>query len=121
MRTGTIVAAALLCVLVGCKTGGFGNGRIVPDPAVAAVAAEQAGMSVGDIARAADMYVLKCAKCHQFYDPADYGDASWSKWMTKMSRKTKLTPEEDDLLERYLEAYRKRPPNPSVEQPGTTQ
>ena len=121
MRTGTIVAAALLCVLVGCKTGGFGNGRIVPDPAVAAVAAEQAGMSVSDIARAADMYVLKCAKCHQFYDPADYGDASWSKWMTKMSRKTKLSSDEDDLLRSYLEAYRKRSTTSAAEQSGTAQ
>src|SRR5438094_8148025 len=49
------------------------------------------------------LYVAKCAKCHKFYDPAKYSDAEWHKWMTKMSKKSKLTPEQSELLSRYID------------------
>src|SRR5206468_6632914 len=49
------------------------------------------------------LYVAKCAKCHKFYDPAKYSDAEWHKWMAKMSKKSKLTPEQSDLLSRYID------------------
>jgi len=52
------------------------------------------------------LYVNKCARCHKFYDPAGYGAAEWKSWMTKMSRKAKLEPEQTTLLAEYLEAYR---------------
>lgn len=98
-------AAALM--LAGCATGPLGSDAIVPAPADAALAAERVGMPAADIARAAGLYALKCAKCHKFYDPAAYPDAEWHTWMTKMSRKSRLEPAEESLLLRYLDAARK--------------
>jgi uncharacterized protein YceK len=49
------------------------------------------------------LYVAKCAKCHKFYDPAKYSDQEWEKWMTKMSKKAKLKPEQEAMLARYIE------------------
>ncbi len=36
------------------------------------------------------IYVGKCAKCHEFYEPRKYSEADWRKWMGKMSEKSKL-------------------------------
>ena len=49
------------------------------------------------------LYVAKCAKCHKFYDPAKYSDEEWHKWMVKMSKKSKLTPEQSEILSRYID------------------
>lgn len=51
---------------------------------------------------AEDLYNAKCTKCHKHYDPAPYSGADWEMWMRKMSRKSKLKPEQDALLRRYL-------------------
>jgi Dihaem cytochrome c. len=48
------------------------------------------------------LYVAKCAKCHKFYDPAKYSEADWQIWMTKMSKKAKLKPEQEEILSRYI-------------------
>ena len=50
----------------------------------------------------------KGAKCHKFYDPAGYNDPEWRTWMTKMSKKSRLQPDEDDVLTRYLNASRRQ-------------
>ncbi len=52
------------------------------------------------------IYVAKCAKCHRFYEPANYTETEWRTWMEKMNKKAKLKPEQDELLNRYLDAYR---------------
>ena len=52
------------------------------------------------------LYVVKCARCHKFYNPANYSDAKWREWMDKMSRKAKLKPEQKETLSEYLEAFR---------------
>jgi hypothetical protein len=52
------------------------------------------------------LYVAKCAKCHKFYEPRNYNEVEWRKWMDAMSRKSKLKPEQDKLLNTYLDAYR---------------
>ena len=49
------------------------------------------------------LYVAKCAKCHKFYDPAKYSDEEWHKWMVKMSKKSKLTPEQSEMLSHYID------------------
>lgn len=51
-------------------------------------------------------YVAKCAKCHKFYEPRDYDAGEWKRWMDAMSRKSNLKPDQEDLLRKYLEAYR---------------
>ena len=50
--------------------------------------------------------VIKCARCHKFYNPAGYSDAKWHEWMDKMSKKAKLKPEQKELLSKYLETFR---------------
>ena len=62
---------------------------------------------VNEKAGARKLYVAKCAKCHKFYDPAKYSDEEWKVWMGKMSKKSKLTPEQERSLSQYIEeAYR---------------
>lgn len=63
-------------------------------------------LSLEDQAAARRLSNAKCVKCHKFYDPAKYSDAQWQSWMTKMSRKAKLKPNETELLSRYLDGYR---------------
>jgi hypothetical protein len=48
------------------------------------------------------LYVAKCAKCHKFHEPAKYSEADWQMWMTKMSKKAKLKPEQEKILSRYI-------------------
>ena len=107
MRSRLHAIFATAALLAGCATSRLGSDAIVPAPAEAAVAAQRAGMRPADITRAADLYVLKCAKCHKFYDPASYPDAEWRTWMTKMSKKSRLEADENDLLTRYLGASRR--------------
>src|SRR5438874_12132245 len=56
-----------------------------------------------ETATARKLYVVKCAKCHKFYDPAKYSDEDWQKWMTKMGKKAKLKPEQQEMLSQYIE------------------
>src|SRR5437667_6761367 len=60
-------------------------------------------LPVDETAAARKLYVAKCAKCHKFYDPAKYSGEEWQKWMAKMSKKSKLTPEQSEVLARYIE------------------
>jgi hypothetical protein len=52
------------------------------------------------------VYVAKCAKCHRFYEPKNYTDADWERWMGKMSRKARLKADQEELMKRYLGDYR---------------
>ncbi len=69
-------------------------------------AANVAGLSPQEVSEATKLYVAKCARCHKFYNPAEYSDAEWHSWMTKMGRKARLKPDQQELLSRYLEAFR---------------
>ena len=62
-----------------------------------------ADVPIDETSVARRLYVDKCAKCHKFYDPAKYSDAEWHKWMAKMSKKSKLTPEQSEILSRYID------------------
>ncbi|PYJ07003.1 MAG: hypothetical protein DME25_04855 [Verrucomicrobia bacterium] len=64
--------------------------------------------SGGDPA-ARKLYVAKCARCHKFYDPAQYSDAEWQKWMGKMGKKSKLKPGQQEMLARYIEGTFRTP------------
>ena len=48
------------------------------------------------------IYFTKCAKCHKFYEPAKYSEGDWQMWMTKMSKKAKLKPQQEEALSRYI-------------------
>jgi hypothetical protein len=73
-------------------------------------------LTVQEQTAARKLYMAKCAKCHRFYDPTNYTEVSWQRWMESMSRKSKLKPPQQELLSRYLDAYRARqlPPPPEA-------
>lgn len=63
-------------------------------------------LTAKELGSARKIYVSKCAKCHRFYEPKRYSEADWKRWMESMSRKSKLKPDTERLLNRYLNAYR---------------
>lgn len=97
------VAFVLAGVLAGCRSVAPGDRTELLPPALPAGAAN---FSDVEISRARNLYVAKCAKCHEFYNPANYTLKEWQSWMVKMSRKSRLDPEQEDLLSRYLAAFR---------------
>ena len=105
--------AILSCVtmgLSGCQsTPPSGHNASSSAPVLDAAAAQAAGLSVQEADEAARLYTAKCARCHKFYDPASYNDPEWRAWMTKMSKKARLKPGQDQLLSRYLECFRPTP------------
>jgi hypothetical protein len=60
------------------------------------------------------LYELKCVKCHRPYEPKDYSQEEWRLWMTRMSKKARLRPSQEKLLNRYLDARRAEKPRPTV-------
>lgn len=68
--------------------------------------AAEGKLTAAELAAARKLSAVKCAKCHKFYEPVDYTQAGWSEWMEKMRRKSKLKPEQFELLSRYLEDAR---------------
>lgn len=74
--------------------------------ALAPVGARAVDLSPTAQKKAKDLYDLKCAKCHKFYEPSAYSQKDWDDWMRKMSRKSKLKPAQEELLTRYLEEFR---------------
>ena len=69
----------------------------------------------GDVQK---LYVLKCAKCHELYDPRKYSDADWEHWMVKMKKKSKLKPDQFDLIQDYTAKLRVPETGPIEVQPA---
>jgi hypothetical protein len=63
-------------------------------------------MAPKEVAVARKLYVAKCAKCHKFYDPKNYSNEEWRRWIELMSRKSKLNAEQSNVLRQYLDGYR---------------
>jgi hypothetical protein len=61
------------------------------------------GPTTGPFAEGRRLYVAKCAKCHKFYDPAEYSEQDWQIWMRKMSKKAKLKPEQETAISGYVD------------------
>jgi hypothetical protein len=96
-------ALALAAALVACRSMvSVSQGESLPPALLAGAAA----LSDEEIRLARTVYVAKCAKCHRFYHPAHYSETDWATWMKKMSRKSKLKPDQEDLLSRFLGAFR---------------
>jgi mono/diheme cytochrome c family protein len=66
----------------------------------------RAANAADDRAAGKKLYTAKCARCHQFYDPAKYNDESWKTWMGKMRRKARLNDEQYRRLSEYLQSIR---------------
>ena len=67
-----------------------------------------ADLSAAQTRAAQELYEIKCAKCHKFYNPADYSQPDWDLWMKKMSKKAKLKPAQTELLSKYLQGFREK-------------
>jgi hypothetical protein len=102
-----MLAVAADAWVVGCQSTSLG-GRPPHSsiPVLGEDAAHVAGLSVRQVQDAVALCAAKCARCHQFYDPAHYNQAEWDKWLGKMSKKARLKPEQQELLSRYLAAVR---------------
>jgi len=81
-------------------------------------AAGAAELSEQELAAARKLYNAKCAKCHKFYNPANYTDAQWREWMRMMSQKSKLRLDEAQLLSRYLDTFRTQQMTNTLPDPG---
>ena len=84
-------------------------------PVLVLSAAEAAELSPSEAAAGRKIYIAKCAKCHELYDPKAYNNTEWADWMKKMGKKSKLKPEQSELLFRYTETLR-RPVSPPAKQ-----
>lgn len=75
--------------------------------ACAGTPAPQAGSARGE-----RLYRSKCAACHRAYPPASRGRAEWAAVLEKMAPRSKLTPEEREIVLGYLQANARdaRPP-----------
>lgn len=104
-----LVVLLTVAGLAGCQTS-VSSGRIAGGtvPILDADSARAAGLSLQEVGGAAKLYTAKCARCHKFYDPAVYSDPEWRSWMKKMSKKARLKSDQEQLLSRYLEAFREQ-------------
>src|SRR5258708_5027034 len=68
--------------------------------------ANTAGLSAAEINDGRKLFIAKCARCHPLYDPSPYSDMEWSRWLTKMSKKAHLKPQQQQLLSLYLAGFR---------------
>jgi len=102
-----LMAGACAAGWAGCGSPASGGRTTSNAPAfLEAEAASAAGISAEQANDAHRLYVARCARCHKFYNPRNYSDAEWQSWMTKMSKKARLTAEQAKLLSSYLGAYR---------------
>ena len=93
----------------GAASGPKGGSRSIP--ILEEAAAQAAGLSPEELKDAGKLYTTKCMRCHKSYEPAVYSQKEWDSWMGKMRKKAKLTPGQEQLLARYLDAYRAGSPS----------
>lgn len=68
--------------------------------------------SVDSLARGRELYVRRCAGCHNLPLPESRSEEAWIKVMDEMAEEAKLSPDERVLVERFLLTMRDRPPAP---------
>jgi cytochrome c5 len=102
-----IMALVAAFGLTGCESPARATDHASPTALPAAAPPTSASaVSSPEFSAGRQLYQAKCARCHKFYDPAAYSDADWHMWMTKMAKKSKLNPEQQQILSRYLDTFR---------------
>jgi hypothetical protein len=71
------------------------------------VGGEAPSLSDKELRDAKKLYVLKCAKCHKFYEPTGYSAEDWEMWMVKMIKKSHLKDKQARLVTEYAELIRR--------------
>lgn len=100
----TVLAGIAVLGSAACQSSRLSRGNAIPILGVEM--ARAAGLRPEELSAATKLYIAKCARCHKFYDPGVYGAEEWTSWMTKMSKKAKLKPEQEELLARFLDGFR---------------
>lgn len=112
-----MIIALPIFIATGCATSSERSNANIPEarPLLIAQRVQKLGwLAPNEAHRAASLYTLKCGRCHKFYDPASYSVEDWDLWMAKMSKKSKLRPDEEKVLSAYLVAAREQPkPTPN--------
>jgi len=52
-----------------------------------------------------ELYIARCASCHNLYKPQTYSPAVWSHQMEEMKLQAQITEEQASLILSYLTAY----------------
>ena len=90
-----LIIAGLVLLQPGCQNSAPGSRSATPptpDPS------RLAGFPAGQVEAAARLYAIKCAKCHEFYDPGRYPEAEWRSWMDEGKAQTGQHPNIDLAL-----------------------
>ena len=108
------IASVLMVPHLGCQSSALGERRqSIPAPRPERVAE----LPPEQLRDASKLYAVKCAKCHEFYNPVDYAPAEWEGWMKKMNRKARLRSTQADLLSRYFDIFRPLSKAPNQTEP----
>ncbi len=99
-----VVGAGLALALGACATG-----VVRPDARDAHWAAERwPGTTVEDLSRGRELFVLRCAGCHNLPAPAAKTPDEWASVVDEMGPGAKLGPSDRELVLRYLSAASER-------------
>ena len=102
-----ILFFVLLAAAIGCGSAGLANRAAIASYAKRADPLwRNAGFSEARVDAASHLYLVKCTKCHELYNPADYDEADWEYWMGRMSKKARLNPEQLQLLSTFTATIR---------------
>lgn len=68
------------------------------------VVSQAAGdISGKQLAKDRRVYLVRCARCHKAYNPADFETETWNRWMRKMRKKARVKSDEEwEQIKRYL-------------------
>ncbi len=98
------VAAALLLCVAACA------GRI-PHPGADDVTRAQQqwpGTTRADLERGRELLIARCAGCHTLYEPSYLPAERWPALVDEMSERARLSPDEAELVTRYLSLMSRR-------------
>jgi len=70
---------------------------------------------IDQTAAARNLYINRCSKCHKLYQPSNYSDQKWQRWMAKMGRKAKLQPQQQVAVSNYIETVLRHPKSAAAE------
>jgi cytochrome c5 len=89
-------------------------------PALEAAAAQATGLGADQVKACQKLYLNKCMRCHKSYEPSGYSQTEWESWMRKMRKKAHLTPAQNEMITRYLDACRTSLPVTKAKVPDCT-
>ncbi len=100
-------AALAVALLTGCAA----VPHATPEDAARA-AGSWPGISVADLEAGRSRYVARCTSCHRARSPARYPPDRWGAHLDKMAERARLSPDDRDLILRYLVTLAGRPATP---------